>query len=111
MRHTPDRRTVLDREAQHLAICPDSQDAVRNCVRIRNASLTMAAGWIAARIMLAKRAARILPGGGGVWIAVSLLAAAWASEAVRKRFFFFYPEAKRDRDLKNIPAKIWSDPR
>lgn len=104
LRHTPDRRVVLDREAQHLAICPDSQDTVRNCIRIRNASLTVAASWIAASMV--KRA--VLP---GKWLFVTSLVAAWASESLRKTFYFFYPETKRNRDLKNIPSKMWSDPR
>jgi phenylpropionate dioxygenase-like ring-hydroxylating dioxygenase large terminal subunit len=100
--HTPDRRIVLDREGQHLNICPDSQDAVRNCRAIRNSAWAVAGSWLV-RSVWTRSVARYR-------IAIVAMLVAAATENVRQRFYFYYPESKRNRDLKQIPRKMWIDP-
>lgn len=112
LRHTPDRRTVLDRHVQHLNLCPDSQGLVRNCRILRTAALTVAAV-VATNMLLL-----LLPQRTTIlsrsWrqpllLLVTSLLTAWGSESLRRGFYFCYPEAKRNRDLRNIPAKTWTD--
>jgi len=103
LRSTPDRRTVLDREAQHLKICPDSQAAVRNLVRLRNAAAVIVAAWVGAAVK--RSSTHFWP------VAVAATLVGSLCERLRKEFYFNYPEWKRDRDLQKIPAKTWMDPK
>ena len=99
---TPPRRVVLDREVQHLNICPSSQDVVRNCRIIQRVSLVAMAGWLVN--------AFVRKATNKWWIPVVSGVVAWAAQAIRKQFYFCYPENKRDKDLASIPTKMWLDP-
>ena len=99
---TPPRRVVLDREVQHLAICPDSQGTVRNCRRIRQLSIASLAAWTIRTV--ARRTVTQW------WVPVLSGLIGWAAELVRKQFYFQYTEDKRDKDLQSIPVKMWLDP-
>ena len=109
------RRTVLDRKAQHLDICPDSQDAVRNLRRIRNAAavlVTMWMGWVGRQSVMAPTTVatnRVLARSCWPWAVLVTLVGALC-EHKRRQFYFNYPAWKRDRDLRKIPSKMWSDP-
>ena len=48
---TPPRSVVLDRKVQHLDVCTDSQDAVRNCERFQVAGLLVAVGSVLAKAL------------------------------------------------------------
>jgi len=97
----PSRSVVLDREQQHLAICPDSQTVVKNCERMRLVGLLTLVGWLTLRL-----AGHKLWWG---WPALSSLVA-WSATKIRREFFYSYSERKRDRDLQKIPSKVWLDP-
>jgi hypothetical protein len=109
---------VLDRENQHLRICPDSQAVVRNCNIIQRASITVSLavallkGWSLIAIscgtsgaFLDRVAAALKPAIMRRTIGIALVAW-WLAGKVRREFYFKYTEEFRDRDLKNIP-KIW----
>ena len=105
LRSIPPREVVLDRETQHLRICPDSQDAVRNCQRISTIGALGTAAWCVLR------ASGILP---RPWrstvVPVVAAAASWIANGVRRRFYYSYTPDMQHRDLQNIPVKTWSDP-
>lgn len=111
LRHTPSRQVALDRNVQHLQICPDSQDTVRRCRFLRNVSLLVAVATILAPTLLA-HSAPMLPSKYQQRWAIAFVAAtvSYMSEKLRQSFYFCYPETKRNSDLKKIPAKTWMDP-
>jgi hypothetical protein len=102
LNETPPRRQVLDRETQHLQICPDSQDTVRNCQRMTNMSKVVVAAWVVAAVM---RRSRV-----GLVPTVLVGLAGFAANALRKQFYFSKTERDRDQDLAKIPKKMWLDP-
>jgi len=95
------RPQVLDRKVQHLDICPDSQDAVRNVKVLRASAIVSVAAWLARCLYTRSFRRRWLP------VVASLVG--WLSHKFVSNFYFNYPEWKRDRDLKGIPKKIWQD--
>ena len=107
LQHTAPRHVVLDRETQHLQICPDSQAVVRNCRILRNTGLAAVASWTAflwQQWRLQQQRRHLF------WIPLLGSAVAWAAEQVRRQFYYVYTEKRRDRDLQKIPTKTWSDP-
>lgn len=103
LNETPSREVVLDRNTQHLKICPDSQGFVRNCRRITKASLAVTAVWVTKALWdRALPRFRFLP--------VLTAFVAWAADQLRRQFYFCKTEASRDKDLKQIPVKAWLDP-
>ena len=109
----PVRRHVLDRETQHLDICPDSQGFVRNCQRIKQGASLVAVGSIAVKlwanlVVSAARVDRFLTPNKLVMTLLLASLVRFAVSRLIKEFYFKYTEAYRDRDLTNIP-KIWRD--
>lgn len=102
-----DRTIVLDRKTQHLDICPDSQDAVRNCQRIRNVGVAVSAVWTALSLSTVRPN---LPAvvKSVVWPAVALTTAYFA-EQIRSSFYYKYTRDKLRKDLSKIPKKTWAD--
>ena len=112
----PPRSVVLDREVQHLNICPDSQGVVRKCRKVEDWSrrvllLTVVAKvWttIVARGLWASRVDQFLsPTALTCTILVSSLVNQMAKR-LRREYFFKYTPEYRDRDLSNI-SKMWRD--
>lgn len=100
---TPPREVVLDRAAQHLAICPDSQALVRNCARAR------AAGAIgAALLVLAKLGARAAWGARSCALLGALLALAKGADALLSEFRFKRDRARHVLGLRKI-NKVFPD--
>jgi hypothetical protein len=119
LQQAPRREVVLDREEQHLRICPDSQAVVKNCDRVRRASLLMALSVIATKLWtvafreslkagVVDRLNSILRPKPVSWVLAATTVAYWLASKLRREFFFKYTNALRDRDLKNIP-KVWLD--
>lgn len=119
-----DRSVVLDRAKQHLEICRDSQDVVRNCKRIITGCYTFTAMWVATRLFslllplslvsqvlfstqLSRKLLSVLlmP----VWPIMASLTA-WVANTIRQQFYYRYTKSKLQRDLNKIPIKIWADP-
>lgn len=102
-----DRTVVLDRKTQHLDICPDSQDAVRNCQRIRNVGVAISAIWTALSLSTLRPN---LPAfvKSVAWPAVALTTAYFA-EQIRSSFYYKYTRDKLRKDLSKIPKKTWTD--
>ena len=116
LKQNPSRRVTLDRENQHLHICPDSRAVVKNCNRVRIASAVVGLGLAAFKTYWSvssngssgylSRVAFLLKPivvKGGLVIS---LTSWWLAGKLRREFYFKYTEELRDRDLKNIP-KIW----
>lgn len=130
LRQTPTRECTLDRERQHLRICPDSQDAVRNCLYIQRtafvttlaAILGSAASFLLANPVASTVVAATQPVSSKQFIfgvaqqspvmmrIVAIMSSmAWfAARKIRREFYYKYTEKYRDRDLKNIP-NVWLD--
>ena len=105
LRSIPPREVVLDREVQHLQICPDSQDAVRNCRRISTFGIVGTATWCVLR------ASGILPRPlHSIVVPVVTAASSYVANDIRRRFYYSYTPEMQHRDLQNIPVKTWSDP-
>ncbi|GAX12479.1 hypothetical protein FisN_24Hh053 [Fistulifera solaris] len=102
----PPRKVVLDRKVQHLDICPDSQNTVRNCEFIKQTSLVVTAAWVVRTFLNKNVNARMF-----WWIPVLFSGAGWSAEWIRKQFYYNHSEANRDRDLKSIPKRMWLDPK
>lgn len=105
----PSRHVILDRKTQHLDICPDSQDTVRNCQLITRTSIVMTAGWII-RFLLLKQQQQIANARMLWWGPLLSSMVGIVAEMIRKQFYYTHTEKKRDRDLKTIPKKMWLDP-
>ena len=120
----PSRQIVLDREVQHLKICPSSQDVVKNCKtvkRLSTASVLLLGVMKAATIWL--KTQNIMSSTNPVFgltdrllnkpsfvASIGLIAGLsfWLAEKLRKQFYFKYDESYRDKDVSNIP-KVWMD--
>ena len=118
LKKDPCRRETLDREQQHLRICPDSQGVVKNCKRVRLLStatfLTLSALKTWSVLALASngsgafliRVANILKP-TAMWKALTTsFVAWWLAGKLQREFYFKYTEELRDRDLRHIP-KVW----
>jgi hypothetical protein len=130
LRQTPRREFTLDRERQHLQICPDSQDTVRNCVYIQRTAIaaTLAAiigstvSFLLANPLASTVVAATQPLSSRQMLfrlaqqspltmrilAITSSIAWFAARKVRREFYYKYTEKFRDRDLKNIP-NVWLD--
>jgi hypothetical protein len=108
LRGYPRREVALDLESQHLRICKDSRDAVRNCRRIVAASSVLTIAWLAlratGRILCLPRPFRSV-----AWPVMTALVG-WAADFIRRGFYYGYTEDKLRRDLAKIPTKTWTDP-
>lgn len=103
----PPRHQVLDRKTQHLDICPDSQDTVRNCKLITRLSIITTTGWILRSLLLKHKAnARMV-----WWLPVLSSVVGYGAEVIRRQFYYNHSEDKRDMDLQKIPKKMWLDPK
>jgi phenylpropionate dioxygenase-like ring-hydroxylating dioxygenase large terminal subunit len=110
----PPREVTLNREIQHVQICPDSQVAVKNCDVIRKLALWMPilAGVVTSTAALTKGihvVGRIL---GHPIMRVMLISSFLAyriATLIRREFFFKYTKYLRDRDLSNTPKAVWLD--
>lgn len=102
----PPRNVVLDRKTQHLDICPDSQDTVRNCKLVIRMSILITAGWIVRTLLNKTANSRMF-----WWIPALSSAVGIVAEYIRKQFGYTHSEDKRDMDLKKIPRKMWLDPK
>lgn len=121
---SPEREFTLDRRLQHLAICPGSQRAVRNCERIITSAKVLSLAVAAVKLLVmtssssssgsSEQTAAILlnrllsPSRMGLIWGISVFAG-WLANKVRREFFFKYTTDLRDSDLKTIPQKVWSD--
>jgi hypothetical protein len=120
LKKDPCRRETLDREQQHLRICPESQGVVKNCNRVRAAS---AAAFLALSVLKTWSVLALASNGSGafltrvanilkpavMWKALTAsILAWWLAGKLRREFYFKYTEDLRDRDLKHIP-KVWLD--
>jgi hypothetical protein len=115
---TTPRSIVLDRKTQHLDVCPDSQDAVRMCERVRSAGLAVAVGTVLAKVLfgtllsgsgMATRVDTFLKPRLMAWaVVVSSFTFGLASK-IHREYFFKYTEDYRRRDLSKIPKVIWLD--
>jgi len=101
----PPREVVLDRDVQHLQICPDSQAVVKNCWRLQVAGIVFAFGWIAAAILFEKGSEPL-----SFLLPILSLVVSWAAQQIRKQFYYIHTTKDRDHDLENIPKKVWLDP-
>ncbi len=113
MNATPQRGVTLDRQLQHLNICPDSQHTVQNCHRI-----ALAAKFIGVTAAVVK--AMAIPRGltaAGNWLSTPRLGVTlgmcalvnWVATKIRREFYFKYTEDLRNRDLATTPRKVWLD--
>jgi len=116
----PRREQILDRWAQHTALCPDSQGAVAKAGVALTAACALfvvsifALGLRAVQAAAASQHASLSPL-GAVTAAISN-APGWAVLAVvaalaaklRAEFFFKYTETLRDRDLRKI-SNVYPD--
>jgi hypothetical protein len=108
LRSYPPREVVLDVEAQHLSICQDSRDAVRNCGRIAGASALLSAGWLALKAS-GRMACLPWPLRSAAWPLLAV-AVGWTADHFRRGFYYGYTVDKLRRDLAKIPDKTWTDP-
>jgi Pheophorbide a oxygenase len=108
LRRYPPREVVLDLEAQHLRICPDSRDAVRNCKRIVASSSIATAVWSFLRV--SGRITMLPTPFQSISWPVMMALLGWTANFFRKGFYYGYTVDKQRRDLAKIPAKSWADP-
>lgn len=113
----PSRPVVLDRWSQHTAICPTSQDVVRNATLLFRAAVSVfsvAAFATGAALSCAVRSAapgELLLAVAGcmqtekAWLAAAAVSGALAALCRRlvSEFSFRYTEDHRDKDLRGIP--------
>jgi hypothetical protein len=118
LQDTPPREIVLDREQQHLKICPDSQQVVKNCKRTKNVSAAVSlilgatklwlSFWVPKSSAIVNQFHKWVTSNRLRW-AMGLCGIAFLlAQKIQREFYFKYTEALRDRDLKNIP-KLWLD--
>ena len=122
LRKTPTREVVLDRDIQHTQICPDSQRVVKNCGRIRRASVVASLlvpvikAWAFATtlaptiksVALAARLNRVLRSDIVCTVLGICALSWWLAGKVRREFFFKYKESYHNKDLDNIP-NVWAE--
>ena len=112
----PPRSIVLDREEQHLSICPDSQGVVRNCRKVERWSRRFLFSTVAAKVwativargLWATRVDQVL---SPTFLICTILVSSLVhqmAQRLRREYFFKYTPEFRDRDLSNIP-KVWRD--
>lgn len=114
----PPRSVVLDREIQHLDICPDSQSLVRNCNRIMRFSRGVLALTAAVKLLfrsseLPKRnifseLSRQLTFKNLVIIWSVSSVTFWLARKLKREFYFKGNEKFHEKDLANIPS-VWGD--
>jgi hypothetical protein len=110
----PSRDVVLDRETQHLNICPDSQDTVANCRTVQKCStvavilLGVLKIWASclSKASLGSYVNHILKPAVLLTATSASALSFWLAGKLRREFFFKYSASFRDRDLLNIP-KVW----
>jgi hypothetical protein len=112
-RQTPSRQVVLDRKSQHLDICPDAQDVVRNCRRVIRVTNAYSLVLVAAKLLtttykLQRWNALLKPSVLAASLLVSSLTS-WVARRIKKEYFFKYTEEFRRQDMSNIPKQIWLD--
>jgi len=115
---TPPREIVLDREQQHLKICPDSQQVVKNCKITKHLSVAVSlilgvtklwlSFWVPKSSVLVNHFHKWVTPNRLGWTVGLCGIAFWLAQKIQREFYFKYTEALRDRDLKNIP-KLWLD--
>jgi hypothetical protein len=109
----PRREVTLDRQVQHLNICPDSQGVAKNCDRVIKMAKFVSLAVAAVKAVAVSRGAATVgkflstPRLGAVF-AMSLFAN-WLATKMRREFFFKYTEDFRDRDLAKTSKNIWLD--
>lgn len=113
-RQTPSREFVLDRKSQHLDICPNSQDVVRNCERVIRGTNAVSLAFLAAKILCsywvkAQRWNTVLkPSVLALTFGLSSMVK-WIARRIKNEYFFKYTDEMRRKDLSKIPQKIWLD--
>jgi hypothetical protein len=103
----PSRQIVLDRDVQHLQICPDSQVAVRNAKILRFGGVAVTAAWFAAKLS-GKLCCKNIVACPAVPVVSTLVA--WVANKVYKGFFYSYTKQMCQKDLQSIATKAWVDP-
>ena len=113
-RNNPQRESTLDRQVQHLNICPDSQTVVANCDRVIRIAkfVSLAVAAVKAVAVSCGAATNI-----GKFLSIPRLSvvfgmslfANWMAKKIRREFFFKYTEDLRDKDLAKTPKKVWLD--
>ncbi|KAL7571570.1 hypothetical protein ACA910_020985 [Epithemia clementina (nom. ined.)] len=115
---TPPRIVVLDRKVQHLDICQDAQDVVRNCRRITRIGKSIGFLAFAAAIVMATATVTTpqqtlytaLRRPLWLWFTCGLsLAVSRVANSIRKEYYFKYTDDLRRRDMNKIPKEIWAD--
>jgi phenylpropionate dioxygenase-like ring-hydroxylating dioxygenase large terminal subunit len=114
------REQVLDRASQHLNICPDAQDVVKNCHKLVKGANTisilavatkLAAIWLAPEYSWASRIHTGLfllkPKWVAVVVALSSAVSYLASKIIRE-YYYKYTDDYRRKDLSKIPT-LWLD--
>jgi hypothetical protein len=120
----PRREQILDRWAQHTALCPDSQGAVAKAGVALTAACALfvvsifALGLRAVQAAAASQHASLSPLGavtaaisnapGWAVLAVVATVVAVLAAKLRAEFFFKYTETLRDRDLRKI-SNVYPD--
>ena len=106
---TPSRTVVLDRKAQHLDICPDSQDAVKNFRRVERAGLILSVAAMLTRLLLTGSERAFLKPSFTAWTVSISLFISFLARKVRREYHFKYTEDYRRKDMQKIPKNIWLD--
>ena len=122
------REQILDRASQHLAICPDAQDVVKNCHKLKQASkaisiLTVGTKLVSMWLMLPKYSSYwasrriIIPHASRLFflkpmwvaavVALSSAVSYLASKLIRE-YYYKYTDDYRRKDLSKIPT-LWMD--
>jgi phenylpropionate dioxygenase-like ring-hydroxylating dioxygenase large terminal subunit len=114
------REQVLDRASQHLNICPDAQDVVKNChkvvkganaISILAVATKLAAIWLTPKYSLASRIHTGLfllkPKWVAAVVALSSAISYLASKTIRE-YYYKYTDDYRRKDLSKIPT-LWLD--
>ena len=128
----PTRFDVLNRETQHLQHSRDAQDTVRTCKKIAKICKYVFTALVCSKLYLTSIAAVV---GGGVTSPASMSPAlSWMikmnsilklslvfptllltglvgklAEKLRLEYYFKYTDDLRQRDMDNIPKKVWID--
>jgi phenylpropionate dioxygenase-like ring-hydroxylating dioxygenase large terminal subunit len=126
---TPSREVVLDRKAQNLDICKDSQDVVRNCRIIRKASRSLLLLLACVKFVsayppqlvtkptlfglqnwgiLGMMKNLLLKSSGVGWFYGLLFMASFLAKRLEREYYFKYTDDYRHKDLAKI-SKIWLD--
>lgn len=104
----PPREVVLDRKTQHLDICKDSQDTVKNCQRISRLSKAAGIAAVVSKVLGKTPKAIASPVGMSTTLALCFIANKLAKKLERE-YYFKYTDDCRQKDLSKINDKIWMD--